>query len=69
MREMDAGEILPEITPRAIADAVAKLAALSDDERREWGERLRAAALEKYCWEMQSPKLAAVYDRVLEGVR
>jgi len=69
VRELDAGEILPEITPRAIAAAVARIAALPDEERRKWGARLRAVAHEKYCWEMQSPKLVAVYDRVLEGVR
>ena len=69
MRELDAGEILPEVTPAAIATGVGKLAALPEDERRTWGARLRAAAHEKYCWEMQSPKLVAVYDRVLERAR
>ncbi len=67
MRELDAGEILPDITPAAIAAAVRKLAALPDDERRDWGRRLRAAAHEKYCWEMQSPKLVAAYGRVLNA--
>jgi len=69
MREMDAGEILPEITPAAIATAVQKLAAMPDDERAAWGARLRDAANEKYCWEQQSPKLVEVYDRVLESVQ
>jgi len=69
MRELDAGEILPEITPAAIAAAVGKLAAMQGDERRAWGARLRAAAHEKYCWETQSPKLVAVYDRVLARER
>ncbi len=65
IREHDAGMVLPEVTPAALADAVRRVAALPEAERRSRGERLRALAREKYSWEVESRKLEDLYRRIL----
>lgn len=47
-------------------DIVAAIRALLDDEEppRVKGERARAAALARYNWELERPRLVAVFDRL-----
>ncbi len=65
VRDNEAGEVLSAVTPAAIAAAVHRFAELTDEARTAWGARLRALAHERYCWEIESQKLAGVYERVL----
>ena len=65
VREQRAGEVLPEITPRAISNAVTRLARLPDGDLAAWGARLRATAHERFCWEVEQEKLLRLYARVL----
>lgn len=61
--EEDAGEVMPELSPEALATAVNRL--LGDDARRE---RLSARAREfarRYDWSAVAPVLAAMYERAL----
>jgi glycosyltransferase involved in cell wall biosynthesis len=64
VREERAGVVLPEVSAEAIARAVAEIAAVPEAERRADGERLRARARERWCWEVEGRKLEALYGRL-----
>lgn len=66
VRELDAGIVLPEVTPESVADGVARLAARSEREALCASERIRASARERYCWEVHSARLTDTY-RALVG--
>jgi len=65
VRELDAGVVLPEVTPASVAEAVRRLAALPDAGRRATGERLRAEARARLCWEVESEGLVRLYARLV----
>ncbi len=65
VRDLRAGEILPDVTPAAIARAVQRLARYGEADLAAWGERLRATAHERYCWEIEREKLLALYEKIL----
>lgn len=65
VRDEKAGEILPDVTPEAIAAAIGRLARYPSGELAAWGARLRAAALERWCWEVEERKLLDLYARIL----
>ncbi len=65
VRELDAGELIPDVSADEIAVAVGRVAAVPERERIEWGERLRRVAHRSYCWEIESEKLRALYRRIV----
>ncbi len=65
VRENDAGVVLERVDAAHVAEAVTRLAAVPEPQRAERSRRLRALAEERYCWEVESGKLRALYGRVL----
>jgi glycosyltransferase involved in cell wall biosynthesis len=64
VRDLKAGEVLPEVTPQAIANAVGRLARFPEGDLAAWGARLRKIAHERYCWEIEREKLLALYRTI-----
>ncbi len=65
VREEDAGVAVPaENAPGAIAAAVRALGEIPEAGRRARAERLRAAARERWCWEVEAPVLRDLYARI-----
>ncbi|MCK6481668.1 MAG: glycosyltransferase [Planctomycetes bacterium] len=65
LRALEAGILIPEVTPATVAAAVREAAAWPEAERRARGERLRAEARARWCWEVEEGKLLEVYRRVI----
>jgi glycosyltransferase involved in cell wall biosynthesis len=67
VRGLDAGVVLAEVTPGAIAGAVRALAGEPEEVRAARRDRLRAGARERHCWEVESRILVGAYDRMLRA--
>ena len=57
-----------ENDPVTLARTLAKMMALSDDERREMGARGRKLVTEKYQWPVIGRKMAEAYERLVRRV-
>ena len=50
-----------ENTPEALAKAIGEMASMTEEERRQMGERGRALAAKEYTWEAVAEKMIATY--------